>query len=140
MLARFILIMATTLFLIGGVAMADTDGNAIAHVWVDVDPNITCGAITPNVDLGSIQTGEIPGAIIFRIDANVERCAISIGATMLYKGDDPFTPTVLPIPVLVDAGALVMPTDANPVEGGDPVPWWKFTAERKRHMTRDHKE
>ncbi len=26
------------------------------------------------------------------------------------------------------------------MEGGDPVPWWKFTAERKRHLTKDHKE
>jgi hypothetical protein len=26
------------------------------------------------------------------------------------------------------------------MEGGDPVPWWKFTAERKKHMARDHKE
>ncbi len=25
------------------------------------------------------------------------------------------------------------------MQGGDPVPWWKFTAERKRHITRDHK-
>jgi hypothetical protein len=26
------------------------------------------------------------------------------------------------------------------MEGGDPVPWWKFTAERKRRMTRDHEK
>ena len=26
------------------------------------------------------------------------------------------------------------------MEGGAPVPWWKFTAERKKHLTRDHKE
>ena len=24
------------------------------------------------------------------------------------------------------------------MEGGDPVPWWNFTAERKRHTTGDH--
>ena len=24
------------------------------------------------------------------------------------------------------------------MEGGDPVPWWEFTAERKRHTTGDH--
>lgn len=26
------------------------------------------------------------------------------------------------------------------MNGGDPVPWWKFTAERKKHLNRDHKE
>ncbi len=26
------------------------------------------------------------------------------------------------------------------MEGGDPVFWWKFTAERKRRTTEDHKE
>ncbi len=26
------------------------------------------------------------------------------------------------------------------MEGGDPVPWWKFTAERKKHLSRNHKE
>jgi hypothetical protein len=24
------------------------------------------------------------------------------------------------------------------MEGGEPVPWWKFTAERKRHKTVEH--
>ena len=26
------------------------------------------------------------------------------------------------------------------IEGGDPVPWWKFTAERKKYLSRSHKE
>jgi hypothetical protein len=26
------------------------------------------------------------------------------------------------------------------MEGGDPVPWWKFTAERKKQTTRNQKE
>lgn len=26
------------------------------------------------------------------------------------------------------------------MKGGDPIPWWKFTAERKKHLTRNHKE
>jgi hypothetical protein len=25
------------------------------------------------------------------------------------------------------------------MEGGEPVPWWEFTAERKRRTTEDHK-
>ncbi len=26
------------------------------------------------------------------------------------------------------------------MEGADPVSWWKYTAERKKHLNRDHKE
>jgi len=26
------------------------------------------------------------------------------------------------------------------MEGGYPVPWWKFTAERKKYLSRNHKE
>jgi hypothetical protein len=26
------------------------------------------------------------------------------------------------------------------MEGADPLPWWKFTAERKKHLNRDYKE
>jgi hypothetical protein len=26
------------------------------------------------------------------------------------------------------------------MEGADPVPWWKYTAERKKHISRIHKE
>jgi hypothetical protein len=26
------------------------------------------------------------------------------------------------------------------MEGGDPAPWWKFSAERKKHMIKDQEE
>ena len=26
------------------------------------------------------------------------------------------------------------------MEGGNPVPWWKFTTERKKYISRNHKE
>ncbi len=26
------------------------------------------------------------------------------------------------------------------MEGGSPVPWWKYTAERKKYLSRNHKE
>lgn len=128
MLARFMILMAATLLIFGGIAMADTDGHAVAHVFVQVDPNITCGVITPNVDLMTIQTGPFTGQIVFRLDANVERVAIAISTSMLYKGDDPTDPYADPIALLLEDGALVQPTDANPIQGGDPVlaytgPW-----------------
>jgi hypothetical protein len=118
MMARFSMLVATALFIFGGFAMADVDGDVTAHVFVEVNPNITVGAVTSNVNLGTIQTGDIPGNVTFRIDANVERCSIAVGATQLYKGDDPTDPSVDPILVDEEIGAVVTIPDGNPVQGG----------------------
>jgi hypothetical protein len=118
MLARFITLLAVALFCFAGMAMADTEGHAVAHVYVVVDPNISVGVITPNVDLATVQTGLIPGILTFRVDANVEQAAFCVGASDLYKGDDPTDPEVAPIPVDRESGVDIQPTDANPVQGG----------------------
>jgi hypothetical protein len=118
MLARFITLVAVALFALAGMAMADTQGHAVAHVYVNVNPNISVGVLTPNVDLATIQTGQIHGYLTFRCDANVEQAAFCAGVTMLYKGDDPTDPQVAPIPVDRAAGVVIAPTDANPLQGG----------------------
>lgn len=118
MLARFITLMFVALFAFAGMALADTEGHAIAHVYVVVDPNISVGVLTPNVDLATVQTGVIPGYFTFRVDANVEQAAFCVAASYLYKGDDPTDPEVAPIPLDREAGVDIQPTDANPVQGG----------------------
>ena len=128
MLARFITLVAVALFAFAGMAMADTQGHAVAHVYVTVNPNITVDVLTPNVDLNTIQTGQINGYLTFRCDANVEQAAFCVGVSGLYKGDDPTDPMVAPIPVDREWGVLIQPTDANPLQGGDNIadyiePW-----------------
>jgi len=126
MLARFVTLMAVALMLFAGSAMADTEGMATAHVYVNVVPNVSVGVLTPNVDLFTIQTGLICGQIIFRIDANSEQVCLAVGPTYLYKGDDPTDPIVDPILVSVEDGALIEPTDANPLAGGSPFADYMF--------------
>jgi hypothetical protein len=126
MLARFaIIILAVAL--IAGSAFADTTATATAHVYVRVAQNIAVTVLTPNVDLFSIQTGEFPGTIRFRIDANTEAVAISIAPTYLYKGDDPTNTAVTPILLSEAFAALIEPTNANPIAGGLNEAPYEFT-------------
>jgi len=118
MLARFITLVAAAMFVFAGMAIADTEGHAVAHVYLVVDPNVSVDVISGNVNLGTVQTGPVDGEFIFRVDANVEQASFCVGVTHLYKGDDPTNPEVDPIPVDYDAGSDIRPTDANPIEGG----------------------
>ena len=116
------------LLMMGGASYADLSGEAEAHVWVDVLPNIAVGIPNPNVDIGEIQMGEFEALITFRIDANVESVNIMIIATDLYKGDVPTS--LWKIPVQRDsseegpAGALVEPAEANAMGGHSNLLEW----------------
>jgi hypothetical protein len=97
----------------------DTGNDALCHVYVDVDPNIAVMPVFSSVDLGSIQTGEIAGTIPFRIDANTQKVRIWCAASKLYKGDDPDTVHVPPIPFVFGSGIEIFPESASPVGGED---------------------
>jgi hypothetical protein len=94
-------------------------GDALCHVYVDVDPNVTMMPLFSSVDLGSIQTGEITGQIPFRIDANTQKVRIWCAASKLFKGDDPDTVHVPPIPFVFGSGIEIYPESASPVGGED---------------------
>ncbi len=97
-------------------AFADLESSASSHVWVDVDPNI--GVLsTGMVDLGSVQTGDFAGTIIFRVDANNEDVFLTCGASPLYKGDDPLGTEVTPIDVNLSEGCDVVPANGKRMEG-----------------------
>ena len=99
-------------------AFADRSGDATAHVYVWVDPNITVNVVTGNVDLGSVQTGEFSGSIEFRVDSNVEQVGLWCAVSNLYKGDlnDGFVD-----PIQVSGPATIAPTNATPQAGGSNV-------------------
>ena len=86
-----ILALVSGLFLLGmaSVCFADITNLADARVHVKVDPDIAVSALTPNVDMSSIQRGIIHGAVDFRIDANKQYVSISVAGSPLFKGDDP---------------------------------------------------
>lgn len=118
-----LLVLALALVVIGAVsyAYADFADNAVAHVWVKVNPNIAVSAIDEQVNMQTIQSDDITWPITFRIDANTESVGISGLVTKLYKGDDPTGTEVLPIPVNTSAGLRIDPTNANEVADGDGI-------------------
>jgi hypothetical protein len=98
-------------------AFADRANEAMAHVYVDVDPNVSVMALTGNLGMGSVQTGQFGGNVVFRVDANEEAVLLGVATTHLYKGDDPTNTDVKPLPVDSSVGALIEPGNANPKRG-----------------------
>lgn len=102
-------------------ALADTAAQAMAHVYVNVDPNVSVQALSANLGLNngsSVQTGAFGGTVDFMVDANQEAVLLGVAATDLYKGDNPNDESVLPLPVDTTVGALIAPDAANPIQGG----------------------
>jgi len=116
-----IVILGVCIAALAAFAEAEDHGHATAHAHVVVNPTIAVVALTPNADLGTIQVGTVPGILVFRVDANVERVDLWCVATYLYKGNDPQDPTVDPIVLFREAGVTFDATDANPIQGGPNV-------------------
>jgi len=109
----------------GTAVNAELEGDADAHLYVDVVSNIAVGVVTSNVDLGNVQIGPFPGQVIFRIDANVEQVSITVTASNLYKGDVASSPSFIPVSTGTSSdGALVEPDEGNAMEGhGNLLQW-----------------
>ena len=100
---------------------ADPAGSATAHVFLQVNPNIAVQAIDANLNLGTLQTGDVSLPITFRIDANTEAVSIAGLVTDLYKGDDPTNKDVAPIVVDLSRGFPINPTNAHQLAGGSGI-------------------
>ncbi len=96
------------LFAFAPVAFSDTEDDATAGVNVTVDPNITVGDNPADVNM-SVQTGDVSGAFVFRVDANMQYVDIQVGASHLCKADDPNNTEVAPILVNEVPGVPVDP-------------------------------
>jgi hypothetical protein len=113
-------------------ALADTEAHGEQHVYVIVESNITIGGLSDNNDdypgngsavedvfLGRFQTGLICGWIRWRVDANTEAIRFCLGASDLWKGDDPNNPSVEPIPLYKENGVEFDIEFGNPALGQD---------------------
>jgi hypothetical protein len=98
-------------------AFADLSGQATAHVRVLVNPNVGITAVNTTIDAGTIQTGNFTASIDFKVDANLQEVSFQVDASPLYKGDDPTSTIVLPIPLNLSAGALIQPANGNATGG-----------------------
>ncbi len=112
-----LLAILTSLLLVSGICFADTSGEAVSHVYVEVVANVAVAVVDATVELGQIQTGPFDGTITFRVDANVEAIDLQVAVTDLYKGDSLTAEAT--IPVAQDAGVTVQPANGNETKGGD---------------------
>ncbi len=119
MMRAKMLAILTALVLISGVALADLRDEATAHVYVEVVANVAVGVETAVVDLGSIQTGQFSGEVVFRVDANQETLDLQAAVTDLWKGDS--LDAEATIPIYAGAGVLVEPENGNEIQAGDNV-------------------
>jgi hypothetical protein len=99
------------LFAFAPVAFSDTEDDATAEMNVTVDPNITVGDNPAGVHM-SVQTGDVLGAFVFQVDANMQYVDIQVGASHLYKADDPNS-EVAPIIVNETEGVFVNPNSGE---------------------------
>jgi hypothetical protein len=119
-----VIALVSGLFLLGvaAVCSADTSNSALARIHVKVSPDIAVAALTPNVDMGSVQRGTVTGLVDFRVDANQQYVNISVAASPLFKGDDPVyafsgaADAVAPIPV-VPTASIHPDNGTNPATG-----------------------
>lgn len=102
--------------LYGATALADTEGSASTHVFVDVTANLAIQPPSGDIDLGDQMT-DFQGAAIFRVDANSQSLSLTCGASALYKGNDASGTEVLPLPVNTAAGCSVVPANGNRMGG-----------------------
>jgi hypothetical protein len=119
MSTRRLLATVACLLCLGTWASADELGNASAHVYLNINPNISMGAISSIVDGGTLQTGSATIEIVFRIDANTEAVIMSGFVSPLFKGNDPAGTEVPPLAVDLNAGLKIDPETATEVQGGD---------------------
>jgi hypothetical protein len=111
-------------FGMGYTAYADEVSSAVETVTVTVDPNIGVQPLAMAVDAGTIQTGNFSALLTFRIDANSEQVGMMIEASGLYKGADPTSTMVTPIPVNSSVPVMVMPTYGNAMNNmPNELPW-----------------
>jgi len=108
--------MACVALAVCGPAQADREDCAVAHVFVNVVPNISISPTSSSVDLGTIQTGSFGSGVQIRIDANTEQVKFMAGVSKLYKGNVPTNYTVDPIG-LKDCGVTMIAESAMPIGG-----------------------
>ena len=100
-----------------GPAFADLSGAAISHVRVLVNPNVAIVPVLSTVDAGTVQTGNFTASIDYQVDANLQEVSFQVDASPLYKGDDPTSSIVHPIPLNLSAGVLIQPANGNATGG-----------------------
>jgi len=118
----------TAALVIGAVAILTTPAagqrasdSAVVKVLVHVRPMLSVDAATASVDTDTESDGRFAATVGFHVGSNRSRVTMSAAATHLYKGSDPASPTVPPVPLATDAGVEIATDGAAPAGGGTHV-------------------
>ena len=127
-----LLVILTALAMTCGIALADTEGSAGAHIFVDVTETVAVSVPTLNIDLGSIQaTQKLQATIGFRLDCNLQTIDLQVLVTNLYKGDDGTSSNFIPVlPAIDDVlghDVFVKPAAGNETFAGGGDNWLQYT-------------
>lgn len=120
---KSLLAIVMALVLTSGVASADLTSSAAAVVSVNVVSNVAVGVVTGLVNLGNVQTGPFSGAIVFRVDANVQVIGLSVAVSNLYKDDAPTSIYFIPVYVLPGVGVVPVIGSELPAGEDDRLPY-----------------
>ena len=99
-------VFAASLIFAAAPSFASTEGDAEAHVYLEVLPHVAVFPILYSIDGGAIQFGEHSIRVNWRIEANVQHLTVWGAATHLYKAD--LVGVVPPIPLDLPKGIEVI--------------------------------
>ncbi len=97
--------------------LAERSGAMVASVYVVVSPNVSIAPIGSHISAGTVQQGLFSTDLTFRISANQDAIALAGAASPLFKGNDPASNEVAPIPLDLSRGIRIKPAKANPYSG-----------------------
>lgn len=99
--------------LMAGTASAELMDEDMLKVTVHIEPSIAVKA-GQDAELSALQTGEVEGALQFRIDSNSQEIDLSVQASHLYKGGDPNSEYILQLSQ--NGGAVIHVVGGNPTQ------------------------
>jgi hypothetical protein len=103
MLARLILVAALCL-MAAPVALASNNDADFGSVNLIVEPTVEVTVVTAEVPLGPINaTDPICATVGFEVHANGQQIAMAVGASILYKDDNPHSLNQIPVDQTTDA-------------------------------------
>jgi hypothetical protein len=120
MMKKSLLTILMVLVLSSGVALAQTQANAPANVYIVVQPNIGVSFVGSG-DMGTVAAiGPFSRPLAFSVDANKQEVNLWVQVTELYKDNLPLITTFKSIKIEQPAGVLVVPTNASRLPPGTP--------------------
>lgn len=130
MLARLVIAAALCFLMAVPAALASPTDDSFGSVNLRVEPTVEVTTTTASVPLGSINaTDPVCATVGFEVHANGQEIKLSVGASVLYKDDNPSSTLQIPVDQTVNAQITAVYGPAWSVtESGLPTLLTSYTA------------